>query len=273
MRYRGGDAEIDTAVGRGDFDRAIRLLKLELERRPGNPRLAQKLADVLVRAGHREQAANICCALAEAYAEDGFTAKAIATLKKVQSIDGRRPEAERRLAELILRRDRELRESAPEEQPAAPRTLPVRSPLFSGIGIEELVAAIGGLELETFAPGEIIFSEGESGDSLYVLAGGSASIFVKGGSGRNSKVRTLSDGDFFGEIAFVTGGPRTATVTAAVECEVLKLEQAAVSALEERFPGIGVVIRDFARMRSGSPEELEARLRASDPPIPVGEEE
>ena len=109
-------------------------------------------------------------------------------------------------------------------------------------------------------PGEVVFSEGELGDSLYVLASGTANVFVKDEAGHNAKVRALGDGDFFGEIALVTGGPRTATVTTAEPCEVLRLERSTVESLAERFPAIPKVVGAFAEMRSGSAEELEARL-------------
>lgn len=257
------DAAIDAQIRRGNYDGAIRLLKVELERLPGNARLAQKLADVLARAGHRERAADICCALAEAYARDGFTAKAIATLKKVQHIDRRRPEAEMRLAELILERQRELASDSTGPPAPTAQKLPVRSPLFVGIEPEELVAAIGGLELRSLPAGEIVFAEGEPGSSLYVLASGKANVFVRDEAGRSAKVRSLEDGDFFGEIALVSGGRRTATVITATEAEILRLDRSTLAALAERFPRIEEVVRDFASMRSGSPEEVEARLSSA----------
>ena len=91
MPFRGDDAQIDAAIRRADYARAIRLLQAELERRPGSTRLVRKLAEVLVRAGRVQLAADIYCSLAEAYARDGFTAKAIATLKRCRRSTGGGP--------------------------------------------------------------------------------------------------------------------------------------------------------------------------------------
>ena len=89
------------------------------------------------------------------------------------------------------------------------------TPLFEGFSPEELVAVIHGLKLLNFAPGDILVAEGGRGDSLFILASGSVKAFVRNPKGDYVKVNELGEGAFFGEIAMLTGRPRTATITAA----------------------------------------------------------
>jgi hypothetical protein len=140
-----------------------------------------------------------------------------------------------------------------------PNASPVQTPLFQGFSNEELVAVIRGLRLLTFAPGMIVVSEGQPGDSLFVLATGMARAFVKTPAGRNIQVRELMEGDFFGEISILTGKPRTATITAASRCELLELDRATLDAIAATHPHVNEVLKEFHDQRAGN--TLEAAIR------------
>lgn len=134
-----------------------------------------------------------------------------------------------------------------------------RSPLFSELGDPELVALMQGLRLLTYEPGEIVVSEGEPGDSLFVLASGTVRVYVRDAAGRNRQVRTLDEGEFFGEISLVTGQARSATVIAATPCELLELHQGTLRVIGRDHPQVPIVIREFCDRRLGSAEETSAR--------------
>jgi hypothetical protein len=159
-----------------------------------------------------------------------------------------------------------------EVAPAPPRPAEARlenTPLFSEFTGEELVDVIRGLRLLTFGSGEIVVAEGEPGDSLFVLTTGTVYAFCKDPHGRYRKVREMSEGSFFGEVSILTGSPRTATVTAATPVELLELDVAALDAIAARHPRVNVVLRDFCEARTGSVEEIRARMGRSGPPPPT----
>ena len=87
-----------------------------------------------------------------------------------------------------------------------------RVPLFSGLDPRELETIARTVHERTFNEGQAVASEGQGGVGFFVIREGQATVEVGG-----QEVRTLGPGDHFGEIALITEGPRTATVTAASE--------------------------------------------------------
>ena len=92
---------VQDLVARKSYPKAVELLKAQLARRPNDPRLRLKLADVLILAGRGQEAVGGLMALADAEAADGFAAKAIAILKRIEKIEPGRRDVEERLARLI----------------------------------------------------------------------------------------------------------------------------------------------------------------------------
>jgi hypothetical protein len=101
------EEDVVSLIAARDYARAIDLLKQQLRRRGANPSLRMQLADVLILADKRAEAISLLLPLAEEFATEGFAAKAISVLKKVQRIDPRRHDVEARLARLIEEKQRE----------------------------------------------------------------------------------------------------------------------------------------------------------------------
>ena len=280
LSWFGGEDDVGILINKKKYRRAVKVLRQQLADRPDNIHLRQRLADVLVLAGDGDGALEILNQMVDEFAADGFDAKAIAVLKKMQRIDPDRREIEEKLTGLITRRDRgiwervgsaEIPDSAFMKEPkraeaglessVADAKLPAfqRSPLFATFSSDELLAVIRGLDLLTFEPGEIIVSESEPGDSLFVLAGGSVRVYVRGTDGRNNQIRTLEEGEFFGEISLLSGQPRTATITAATPTEILVLDRRALDAIVVQHPQVPQIIKDVSASRAMSPEEVKAR--------------
>ncbi|MCM2258310.1 MAG: cyclic nucleotide-binding domain-containing protein, partial [Vicinamibacteria bacterium] len=135
------------------------------------------------------------------------------------------------------------------------------TPLFEGFAPEELEDVIGALRLAQFEPGEILVSEGEPGNSLFILTSGTVRAFVRDASGHNAQVRRLREGDFLGEISLLSGAARTATITAATPVDALELDRPAFDAIVGRHPRVGDVLRRFYEQRRNSAAEAEVRSR------------
>jgi CRP-like cAMP-binding protein len=102
-------------------------------------------------------------------------------------------------------------------------------------------------------------TEGERGQSVFVLASGAAKVFVRSPSGRNFPVAALSEGEFFGEISSLSGRPRSATITAAARCEVLELDRASLDEIARTHPRVADVLEEFYIRRASSPEAAAVR--------------
>ncbi len=87
-----------------------------------------------------------------------------------------------------------------------------RIPLFAGVKGRDLGRLAKVMSERTFAEGEAITTEGQSGVGFFVIEHGNATVSLKG-----EILRTLGPGDHIGEIALIDEGPRSATVTATTD--------------------------------------------------------
>lgn len=86
------------------------------------------------------------------------------------------------------------------------------------------------------APGEVIVQKGDRGNSLYLVLEGRARVV--------GKSRVLRPGDFFGEMALIDGGPRSATIIAASQVRVMMLQRRAFLKALKQNPQIGLAIME-----------------------------
>lgn len=146
----------------------------------------------------------------------------------------------------LLRLDREAAGRVAELAP--------RIAALEGLGIfaaasrpalERLAAAAGAL---TVPPGTAVVAEGEAADALYVITAGTFDVTSRGEGSEPLHIRTMGAGSLFGEIGVLEGIPRTATVTAAGEGELLRISGAAFLEALTEAPQTGALVED-ARSR------------------------
>jgi len=120
-------------------------------------------------------------------------------------------------------------------------------PLFEACTARELkdVAAIAD-ELQ-LAAGRKLTTQGAPGQEFVVLASGSADVYKHG-----EKVATIGAGDFVGEVALLTGRPRSATVVVTSPALVLVIERHRFLELVDRLPGVRSRVEAVLPVRQAS---------------------
>ena len=103
---QGKGEDVGALIAKKNYTRAIEVIREQLQTQRNDPRLRLQLADVLVSAGKNKEAVTILLPLADEFAKDGFAAKAISILKKVQRIEPGRRDIDSRLATLIQDKQR-----------------------------------------------------------------------------------------------------------------------------------------------------------------------
>ena len=100
-----------------------------------------------------------------------------------------------------------------------------RSPLFHGIEPDDLTRIALRMTRRKFRRDEVIFHEGDPGDSLHVVVEGRVKISRESSEGEEAIVAVLAPGDSFGELVLLDGAPRSATATAIEATETLTMSR------------------------------------------------
>jgi CRP/FNR family cyclic AMP-dependent transcriptional regulator len=107
-------------------------------------------------------------------------------------------------------------------------------PLFSRLPRRHVRAIAKLAWTVDYAPDEVIVKAGDQGDSFFLVLEGRARVV--------GKSRVLRPGDFFGEMALIDGGPRSATIIAASPVRAMMLQRPAFLKALKEYPQIGLAI-------------------------------
>jgi len=115
-------------------------------------------------------------------------------------------------------------------------------PLFAGLTKRHLRHIAGLTEEESFPEGSTLAEEGTPGETFHIMLEGEAKV-TRG----SRRINRLLPGDFFGEIALITGGVRTATVTTTSPVRALVLTDRAFRSIVNATPSVqGSVMKALA---------------------------
>ncbi|HEY5922400.1 MAG TPA: cyclic nucleotide-binding domain-containing protein [Kofleriaceae bacterium] len=101
------------------------------------------------------------------------------------------------------------------------------TPLFAGLSQEALGSLVQQLTLVHLGKNEVLFHEGDPGDALYVICEGEVSVSAEGPP--RVEMARMGPGSFIGEVALMTDQPRSATVTATLDAELLRIDRKTLS--------------------------------------------
>lgn len=139
--------------------------------------------------------------------------------------------------------------------------------IFAPLSPDELRQLATGTVGHVFAPGETLIRAGDEGSSMFVVHNGRVEVQVSD-NGRPRTVATLTEGNFFGEMALFTGEPRTASVVAVEETEVLEIGHAAMKHIFETNPDLAesiswTIAERRANLAAGSQQAAQASIEES----------
>ncbi len=244
-----------SAVKKQDWVSAERALALLAKEEKDNPNVFLKMGDVCQRLGATPHAIASYHRAARLLSEAGFGQKAIALYKIILRLDPDDRDALGRSAGILneIESARHLAvHSAKIAEPPSPEKQPdiLRVPaLFSGMSADDYRKVLGGLEQKVFNDGEKVIEEGDSGDSLYLIESGRARVTAHL-LGREVELAVLGEGDVFGEVAFITGRPRTAGVIALGQLRVYEIGRMDIEEIIQKNPGVLSVLEDFYEKRA-----------------------
>ncbi len=119
----------------------------------------------------------------------------------------------------------------PRRAPATPEELLADVALFADLPPEILGSLAERATSLHVAAGEWLFRQGEGADAMYVLRSGRLEVFRELGDGQQEQIRELGAGSAVGELALISGEPRSASVRARRDAELLRLSAERFSAL------------------------------------------
>jgi len=146
--------------------------------------------------------------------------------------------------------------------------------IFSGLDRVSLSKLSAQLQPEVYSAGTVIFRQGDTGNALYVLASGNVGVYLSSSEPESQTLlKILQPGEPFGEMALLNSAPRTATIVAESDCEVLRLDRSGFLSLVKEQPGVALSIaatrsKRLSGMLSGSDSAAaipDRQPRASEP--------
>ena len=101
-----------------------------------------------------------------------------------------------------------------------------RAEIFSGVSLADLENLSRAITTRSLQAGEVLFREGDEGDTMFVVQTGQIDLVKRDSDGTETLLRTCRAGDMFGELALLDGYPRSASARARGPASVLSLRRA-----------------------------------------------
>lgn len=124
-----------------------------------------------------------------------------------------------------------------------------RVPLFARMSDRELKDVLAHMAVRTYLKGATVVDEGSRGLSMFVLLKGEVKVTTRDREGNELFLAPLAEGQFFGEMALLSGEPRNATVTTTRDSVLLELSKRGLDRAIERRPELRRFLEKYYRER------------------------
>ncbi len=233
-------------LGKSDWKSAIAEME-KLFAIDADPIIRVRIGDARQKLDQKGEAAKEYIKAADLYAEKGFVVKALAQYKLALRLEPSNKQAQQKMEALHSNKTVSEMKLEPLEEGAAQPTRSV-IPLFSDFTQDEFNEFTKRMIISTIPAGKAIVREGEGGNSVFILTRGGVRVYASI-LGKKVELAVLSPSDFFGEIAFLTGKPRTATVETVEESDVLEIAEGDLLDMISKSPRIREVLQNYYEMR------------------------
>jgi CRP-like cAMP-binding protein len=202
---------------------------------------------------------------ADLYAIKGVIVKALAQYKLALRLDPKNRQAQEKIAALHSNKAISEKKAQPAGEGASKSVIP----LFAGLSQEEFEDFTKMMNVHTLPPGQAIVKQGDTGKSVYVIASGTVKVHTLLPTGERLDLAVLNPNDFFGEMAFLAGKPRTATVETAEDAVILEVTEDQLAELINRRPRVLQVLQQYADAREkGTSQKMESVQKTAETPAP-----
>jgi cAMP-dependent protein kinase regulator len=229
----------------GRLDAALAGYQDALRAEPGDPEGHQRVAELLEWLERAPEAAKAYDDAALAWTRAGDLLRAVSATVLSRGPRGARPQTVRALAERFARPPGALAPTFTWVSDGQDPGVPV----LSGVGRDAFMALVDVLEVRAFWPGQRVVEEGQAGDSMFALVEGRAEVTRKGEGGARQTVATLGPGEFFGEVALVSEGPRLASVEVRERSVLLEFKRQPLSRVSATHPEVEAAVQAFYQRR------------------------
>jgi len=247
------------AVMAGKYENALDLyLKIHAEN-DSDLRIFTKVAEMKEKTGDIKGAVRAYTTIANAYADDGFVVQAIAINKLVLRLDPKQTEIKEKLRELSSERgeDWAISTISPQTNLEDISTSTAdkaklsfeRIPLLSGLAGQELEDFVDSLELKEISAGETIYSAKTTDDALYLIGMGAVRLETQSVRGEQQVFSRLGEGDFFGELSFMSRTAHVDTAIAESDVSLLIIHRSIFDSWVQKYPSLHETVEDFYRRR------------------------
>lgn len=137
-------------------------------------------------------------------------------------------------------------------------------PFFSPLDSDERKRLADSATLHVFNAGEMIIREEEPGRSIYVILDGKVRVFTRDHHGEELELAVLGPSQFFGEMSFLTGKPRSGSVAAEGTSVIVELSYTSMREVVKDHPTVKQVLVEYYRERLGNTAEKRAETGAEE---------
>jgi CRP-like cAMP-binding protein len=209
-----------------------------LQAHPDDAMAASRVGYLLNKSGRGREAADYLLKAFDSFSNSGQHSMAVMVADELLSVQGSRVEIMHRLSQMADQKDLAVPILQIYRKYKGFRQLP----LFSALSELEFLQLLRCSKYHDFRKNKVIIKEGARGEDIYLVIEGQVKVIKKTKGKKDVQVACLGQGDFMGEIAYISNKRRSATIKTETPCQLLSWHGSAIKELNDRYPQVTKVL-------------------------------